>query len=387
MKITYVATFNSRDIKSSNNWAGTGYYIPESLKKQSLSIQYIDSLKENLVTKTVGKFKRCYYEVLSKGTYFKGLDPIILSNYANQVSKELSKIETDIVFSSTITPISYLECSKPIVFWADATFENMLNFYPQYTGLCEESIRHGHLMERLALQRCKLAIYSSDWAAQSAINHYNADPSKVKVIPFGANIENSFSSESIKGFINERASDSCKLLFIGVDWVRKDGDVAYQIAKNLNQSGLKTELTIVGCQPIFETVNSLPDFVKVLGYINKSTSSGKEKINQLIAESHFLILPSKAECYGIVLCEANSLGVPCISSNVGGIPTVIKEDINGKLFDFDNNINECCDYITNLFANYDDYKNLAISTFHEYELRLNWNISGQKVKKLLMSLV
>jgi len=79
--------------------------------------------------------------------------------------------------------------------------------------------------------------------------------------------------------------------------------------------------------------------------------------------------------------------VPYISSNVGGILIIIKEDINGKLFDFDNNINAYCDYITNLFANYDDYKNLAISTFHEYELRLNWNISGQKVKKLLMSLV
>ena len=68
------------------------------------------------MTKTVGKFKRHYYKVFSKATYFKGLDPIILRNYANQVSKELSKIETDIVFNATITPISYLECSQPIVF-------------------------------------------------------------------------------------------------------------------------------------------------------------------------------------------------------------------------------------------------------------------------------
>jgi len=131
----------------------------------------------------------------------------------------------------------------------------------------------------------------------------------------------------------------------------------------------------------------LPDFIKVLRYINKSTSSGKDKINQLIAESHFLILPPKAECYGIVLCEVNSLGVPRTSSNVGGIPTVIKEDTNGKLFDFDNNINECCDYITNIFSNYETYKGLAISSYYEYDSRLNWRAADKQVNEPLTSLI
>jgi glycosyltransferase involved in cell wall biosynthesis len=385
MKLAYVTTFDARDLSISDNWAGTGYYIPESLKKQSIPIQYIGSLKEQFALQIICKLKRHYHELFSNGSYLKTLEPLVLKNYANRVSQALSKIQADIVFSATATPIAYLECKQPIVFWADATFENLLNFYPQFTGLCQETIQHGHMMERLALQNCKLAIYSSEWAARSAIDYYQTDPSKVKVVPFGANIETNKSVKEIKDLIESRPSHKCKLLFLGIDWFRKGGDIALEVAKKLNHLGLETELTVVGGQPVVD--EPLPDFVKLLGFISKSTDEGKEKIYQLIANSHFLILPSLADCTPIVFCEANSLGVPCLSRKVGGIPTTIKADLNGKLFDKDAEITEYCDYISRLFTNYSDYKNLAFSSLHEYQSRLNWSVAGQSVKKLLIEIV
>jgi glycosyltransferase involved in cell wall biosynthesis len=175
------------------------------------------------------------------------------------------------------------------------------------------------------------------------------------------------------------------LLFLGIDWFRKGGNVALEVAKKLNNSGLNTELTVVGCQPIVE--GSLPDFVKPLGFIQKSTPEGKNKIYQLIANSHFLILPSLADCTPIVFCEANSLGVPCVSRKVGGIPSIIKDDLNGKLFDKDSDSTEYCEYIYNLFMNYSEYQNLALSAFHEYESRLNWKVAGEKIKELLTTII
>jgi glycosyltransferase involved in cell wall biosynthesis len=241
------------------------------------------------------------------------------------------------------------------------------------------------MMERLALQKCKLAIYASEWAAQTAIDYYNADPNKVKVVPFGANIDSSRNFSEIKDLIESRPSNKCKLLFLGVDWFRKGGDVALKVAEELNKLGLNTELTVVGCQPIVE--GSLPSFVKPLGFISKSTNEGKERINQLLAESHFLILPSRAECYGVVFCEANSLGVPCISRKVGGIPTIIKPNVNGNLFDLNTEITEYCEYISRLFSNYSDYKNLALSSFNEYQSRLNWSVAGKTVQELLTTII
>lgn len=148
---------------------------------------------------------------------------------------------------------------------------------------------------------------------------------------------------------------------------------------------METELIIVGCQPTID--EPIPNFIRSLGFISKSTERGLNEINGLLAESHFLVLPSRAEAFGIVFCEANSFGVPCLSTNVGGIPTVIKDDLNGKTFSKDANITEYCTYISNLFSNYSQYKNLALSSFNEYQFRLNWSVTGQTVKKLLVELI
>jgi glycosyltransferase involved in cell wall biosynthesis len=383
MKVAYVTSYDARTLGNQglNEWSGTGYYIAQSLQNQAISLEYIGPLEDKIILKVLRKGKRHYHKFFGKN-YIKDTEPLILKDMANQVAKKLANTQADIVFSATITSIAYLECQQPIVFWADATFENTHNFYPLYSNLCDESIANGHKMEKLALQKCALAIYSSDWAAQTAINYYNADPKKVKVVPFGANIQTDHNLEEVQQFIESRPRDKCKLLFIGVDWIRKGGNVAFKIAEKLNESGLNTELMIVGCQPILD--KAIPDFVTPLGFISKSTPEGKERLTRLIAESHFLILPSIADCTPIILCEANSLGVPCLSTYVGGIPSIIESDVNGQLFELNADINTYCNYITNLFSNYSKYQSLAFSSFEKYKRSLNWGSAGRVIHNLLI---
>jgi glycosyltransferase involved in cell wall biosynthesis len=381
MKVAYATTYDSRRLTGSNEWSGLGYYISQSLMNQGVDLEYLGPLAEKPIRKAVQKCKRGYYRIFHDKLYEKDADLPVLKDYAQQISGLLAATNADLVFSATLRPIVYLDCSQPIVYWADATCAGLVDFYPQYSNLCPESLASWHLMEKIALEKCKLAIYASDWAAQTAIEHYGADPAKVKVVPFGANIDSRRTLAEIKDLIAARPVDCCKLLFIGVDWYRKGGDVALKVAEQLNNLGLNTELTVVGCEPIVE--GALPSFVKPLGFISKSTEAGKEKLNRLLAESHFLILPSMAECYGVVFCEANSFGVPCISRKVGGIPTAITPHVNGNLFDIDADISEYCDYIYGLFDNYQNYQDLSLSAFHEYESRLNWGVTGKQVKDLL----
>lgn len=385
MKLAYVTTYDSTKLTGSDEWSGTGYYIAQSLESQALALDYVGPLEDPTIFKAVRKLKRHYYEFLHRKNYQKNSDPQTLKNYARQVEQKLSPYQDRVVFSATIDPIAYLECDLPIVFWADATFAGIAEFYPQYSNLHPEVVRDWHQMEKLALEKSQLAIYSSDWAAKTAIEFYRADPSKVKVVPFGANIENQLNFSQVKEAIEARPSDVCKLLFIGVEWLRKGGDVAYAVAQQLNRSGLNTELTIVGCQPALE--QPISEFIKQQGFISKSTPAGKEKLNRLISESHFLILPSIADCTPLVFAEANSLGVPCLSTSVGGIPSIIYDDENGKLFTLGCDVAEYCSYIKNLFSNYSQYKELAYSSFHAYESRLNWQIAGQKVKSLLTEII
>ena len=311
--------------------------------------------------------------------------PQTLKNYARQVEQKLAQNKDAIVFSATVEPIAYLECSLPMVFWADATFAGIVNFYPQYSNLHSDVVQDWHQMEKSALERCRLAIYSSDWAAQSAIENYGAEPEKVKVVPFGANIDSELDSGLVKEAISAKKADVCKLLFLGVEWHRKGGNIAYQVTKLLNQAGINAELTIVGCQP--EVEEPLPEFVKILGFISKSTAEGKQKLRQLILESHFLILPSLADCTPMVFAEANSLGVPCLGTKIGGIPSIIQDDENGKLFALGDAPGKYCTYIQELFTNYSRYQKLAYSSYQAYESRLNWRVAGSKVKSFLAEII
>jgi glycosyltransferase involved in cell wall biosynthesis len=379
MQIGYVTTYDASDIR---NWSGSGHYIARSLEQQGLSLDYFGPLNRDL--KFLFLAKKLFFQTLFRQRHFVQIEPRILRSYARQVERSLgSSSHIDVVFSPGTIPIAALESEKPIVFWSDAVFGGMLDFYSTFSGLTEASVRNGHEMETQALSRCRLAIYSSEWAANQAIEKYSADKAKVKVVPFGANINCDRSWNDIKEVVARRPTDRCRLLFNGVEWFRKGGDIALEIATRLKEQGLRVELAIVGCKPPVK----VPEFVTVYGFISKRNSRGVRMLNELYARSHFLLLPSRAETFGVVFAEASSFGLPSISRNVGGIPAAIRNDMNGWIFPVDADISEYCSYISNLMLNPKLYADLALRTFNEYETRLNWRVAGKAVKTLLAEFV
>ena len=94
-----------------------------------------------------------------------------------------------------------LKSNIPIVIWTDACQPGLLDFYDSKDKLTEVSYRHGVEIEKLALDNSSLAIFSSDWAASIALNYHKINPSKVKVVPFGANVEHNKSIDEISRLI------------------------------------------------------------------------------------------------------------------------------------------------------------------------------------------
>jgi glycosyltransferase involved in cell wall biosynthesis len=361
------------------------YYMLEALKKQVDTITNLSPLRRARTYPNIAS-KIIYYRKLLKRGYSPQRDTFIVKDQARQISKKLSATDADILLSPISPgsqPIAYVDAKQPIVIWTDDTFAGVIDFYPEFSSdyLCQETLRDGINNERAALNRCDLAIYWSDWAAKTALDRYNLDPAKVKVIPAGANIQNGMRFEEIKDAIDHRSLSECRLVWIGVDWYRKGGDVAFQVAKKLNESGLKTTLSIVGCEPEMDA--PLPEFVKPLGFIDKDSPEGYAQLKQLLLASHFLVMPCRAEAYGLVFCEASAFGLPSISSNVGGIPTAVRNGYNGQAFPLDTPVESYCDYILELFATPQNYRDLALSSFNEYKTRLNWTVATQKAKEFM----
>ena len=379
MKIAYVTLYDSADIHS---WSGTGHYVAQALKDQGAELDYIGSLKEKVRVPLKLKLRSALYGMLRQ-RFTLDRSPYMAGQYA-RLAASLVRPDADVIFSPGSIPIALLDAGKPRVFYTDATFAGMLGFYDNYTSLCRETIANGMYLEGKALESATLVIYASDWAARSAIDNFNVDPEKVKVVPFGANLDSERDLETIKGLISRRSTKECHLLFMGVDWVRKRGDFAVKVASLLNQQGLKTMLHVAGIKGL--PAGDLPDFVIDHGYISKSSPEGRNRIDRLMAQSHFLILPTRAEAYGLVLCEANSFGVPALATDVGGISTIIKSGVNGKSFRLSSTEEEYAEYIQSVYGDKRSYQQLACSSFNEYVQRLNWKTAGKAVMSLLREL-
>jgi glycosyltransferase involved in cell wall biosynthesis len=374
MKAAYVTTGDPSNVRA---WSGSFYHVAKALEEQSISLEYVGPLRARY--ELLFKGKEAAYRYLLRRRHPRAREPLIARQYARQVMRSL-RPEHDLVFGVGTIPISYLECEQPIVVWSDATFAGMIDFYPMYTNLSTETIRQGDAMEEAALRRCRLVIYSSQWAADSAVSDYGIDPSRVAVVPFGPNMEVGLSSDEAEAAIAARADGMCRLLFIGVEWERKGGSRAIEVAAALNAAGLDTELDVVGPLP---DRRKLPAFVNELGFIDKAFPQGQRDLRRLLMRSHFLIMPARAECFGVVFCEASAHALPSLATRVGGIPTAVRDDVNGKLFDRDADPAEYCAYVLDVFSEPNRYRRLALSSFGEYRQRLNWRVAGATVHGLL----
>lgn len=378
MKIAYITEYDANDI---NQWSGLGYFIAQTLRDQGFELQLIGNLKIN--NYHWHYLKKAIIKKIAGKNYRANRQIHVAKYFAHQIKKRVEP-DIDLIFAPSSIPVSCLNTQKPIVFYTDATLQGMIDFYPEYKAYDKLTIRCGHELERCAMKNASLAIYSSDWAANSAINEYGCDPEKIRVLPFGANIEINLTEKEIVQQIDQRIKDNIiRLLFLGVYWERKGGDVALQIAGELVKMGKQVELNIVGYTPD----QPLPHYVKTHGFVSKKTAEGKAFINELLQKSHLMLLPTRADCTPIVFSEANAFALPCISTTVGGIPSIITDGINGFLFDVDAPAVEYARKIVTIIEDKEGYKNLAWSSHKQYLDKLNWKVIGNQLKEYLQVLV
>lgn len=377
MKLAFATTFNGRDV---GKWSGTPFHMANAFENEGIAIEYIGKLKRHLPFHF--KLKQFWKQIAAGQRESPRFNIVAAKYYSEQVSKQLLSLNNiDAIIAPQINPVAFLDSKKPLVLWTDGLYASLIGFYPGFSSHSASTIEQGNIITRECLSRCSLALFSSDWAARTALEIYGVDKNKVKVVPFGANLKTRNTLTDIRAMLTERSRKTVKLLFIGKHWDRKGGDVVFNVAQALHARGQDVEVNFVGCIPPQNI--EIPHYIKCHGFISKRTPEGVAKMTSLLRESHFLFVPSRAEAYGIVFCEANAYGLPCLTTYVGGISTIVKDNINGMTFALDAEPSLFCDYIIGLMQNYSRYEELALSSFHEFETRLNWEAAVKTVISFL----
>lgn len=380
--IAFVSIWDAKNVKS---WSGTTSYMYKALCDVGFNVYSIDNL--NIKNYYLHKAKKIIIKTFSPYKYNYFLNSQINEYFAKQIAKSL-RPNTDMIFSpaGTMYATSLVKTSIPRISYGDAPLVGMFNFYDEFTNLIKSNLTYARIIEKEAMQKTDLIIYSSDWAIDIAKRHYDVPHNKFKMIPLGANIDENRSSNDICNLLYKKSKDTCDILFVGVDWKRKGADIAVAITENIIANGIPARLHVVGIKSVPKDHKNKPYLINH-GFISKSTQSGRDKLYTLFSTSHFLLVPSIAEAYGLVFCEASSFGLPSIASNVGGIPTIIKPNRNGMTFSLNSDISLWSNYIIEHYLDKTKYKELSLNSFDEYKFRLNWNTIGKHLKDSIIELL
>jgi len=98
----------------------------------------------------------------------------------------------------------------------------------------------------------------------------------------------------------------------------------------VDSSGTPIRCTVIGDGPLKEDLERLTEEIGIpVDYPGHKPN--QELISSRFLNADTLVLPSLEERQGKVLLEAMACSIPVIASNVGGIPTVVQNGVNGLL--------------------------------------------------------
>lgn len=375
--ILYITSRNARDKRT---WSGTMYYMGQSLQIYAGEVVYAGPYEPRFLLFYLKGIRKLTHWIFGK----KFLIPysILLTYcYKYYFNQKIKKYNPDIIFAGSSVPeISRINAKCPIINLNDITFELLIDRYENFTNLTRFSIRKGEYVEKMSYANSEVLIFSSQWAANSAYNHYNIPKEKVRVISFGANIDKIPGREEIFA----KDTDSFNILFLGVDWIRKGGNIVYDCYKHLKHNNQNVTLTIIGCDP---PVDKDDTDLTIIPFLNKNKPDDFEKLYHIMLKMHVLFVPSRFDCTPIAFCEASAFGLPVLSTDVGGIASVVVNNVNGFTLPLDSGKIEFSEIISKFIADTDYYKKMAISSRDYYESNLSWEQWGKKLNEIMDELL
>lgn len=378
MKIGFASRYDPRDKKT---WSGIGYFTLQQLKQYG---------EVEIFQYPLPKWLQEWHTTqksINRRWFKKNTATEFLTSYAKYFSRKLTadlkKRPVDVLFvMASSQMIAYVKTDIPIIYMTDATFQQLQGYYHAFNNLADYNIRRGIALDKKAFQNASHCMLSSQWCAQSTIKDYGIAENKISVVHMGANLD----------AIPERAQidfepkpNRCNLLFLAVEWERKGGDIALEIFRRLKQQGVSVHLHIIGCVP----PHQLSDEKNItnIPFLNKNKKEDFHRLHEILLQTDFLVLPTRAECAGIVYSEAAAYGIPSITTNTGGIGDCVQDGVTGFTLPLSATATDYAELIVSILNSTDKQKSLKLAARNYFEMEMNWNKWGSRFFEIAQNLI
>ena len=277
------------------------YYLNENVK-----VRYISSIKPN-------KKEMMYYlKKKNFSMFFKGLSQSIKTGYVKYIKTifEIRKLKSDIIITtrdihnSLVSHFGPKETKK--IAWEHSHHNNNKKYINKIVKSCKN-------LDNLVLVSNELAEFYKKYLGD-----------KVLFIPNCIDIEHKDVSK-----LTEK-----NLIAIGRLSKEKGFDDLLKLYKKVSNKYPNWKLNIIGDGMQKNTLLELAKELKLGEKVVFHGFQNKDYINSVLKDSSIYLMTSHTESFGIVLLEAMSYGIPCLSyTSAQGANEIIKDKETGFLIE------------------------------------------------------
>ena len=365
------------DASNPSVMSGTSYYLRRSF--QALGHEIVDIFPASKALRArmllvPGYIAKKAYE--AKGFYYSPKrNPFYVAAVSDFAERRIRNDgHLDFILSQSGVSVAGLDTKLPIFLTSDQPFELYLAGYVNRPAA--RFIREGNALEKAVISKVSKYIFPSLWAKNAFCQAHPDYRHIAECIPWGGNLNEEPEEASVESDIAEKSKSSAyRFLYMGSDWKRKRGEFVLQTVDVLRQNGLNVEVDIVGAGQVDVGHRS---YTNVISYIDKLSSAGYSEYTRLLRQAHFLFVPSRAEAYGHVFCEAAAYGVPSLTTSVGGIPSIIKNGVNGLCLPLATTAEQFAAEIQPVLGSRQSYTTMAMAARRAYKADLSWTSFATK---------
>ncbi len=191
----------------------------------------------------------------------------------------------------------------------DVTLAAVREQYRALYNSSDSALDRLHAFQQQVYDQSNAVFAMGKYVRDSLVHDYRVAPHCAVAIGAGPNI--SLGARST-------VAASQKVLFVGTNWQRKGGPTLLAAFRRLRQKYPQAELEIVGCTPEINEPG-----VKVVGRVPR------EDLHRYFTQARLFALPTLLEAFGIVFVEALHFGLPIIGTNIGAVPEMVADGVNG----------------------------------------------------------
>jgi glycosyltransferase involved in cell wall biosynthesis len=199
--------------------------------------------------------------------------------------------------------------SVPLATYDDATLVQMWRHADsdiRLSGFPENEVHQWFDRQATSSRSADVCCVSTEWAARSFLKDYAVKADHVEVIGIGHRPRCQVDPAS-------RDWSKPRFLFIGVDWIRKNGDLVLRAFEELRRDKPDATLDVVGRHPQLDAPG-----VTGHGFLPRDDPRSQAHLDELFARATVFVLPSRFEPAGIAYLEAASAGLAVIATTQGG---------------------------------------------------------------------